>query len=865
MYTKALLLTGYLAVASVVLAGESAPAFSSKPKAARAGDKVTVEFGVSRSTDVAVYVLDARGKCIRHLAAGVLGGKQPPPAPLKAGLSQSLEWDGKDDYGKPAAGGPFKVRVALGLKPEFAGFINWHPDALPKTVRVAVGPKGNVYYFYQDMVSNYNMGGHKLKVRSRDGKHLRTLVPFPGDIGKERHKVYGAFTDDDGHVVPRIHNWESMSLNPTAQSGRRRDTNCNAPAVDSKGRIYWTVKGEHLVCVDAEGRSPYDSYLGKPIFDGARYSKYSGVPGRYLAVSGDDKYVYVSGVGGNFNGKKQTRHCVYRVDTATRGKAKPFVGDPDKAGDGKNLLKSPRGVAAAKGLLYVADTGNNRVIAFKESDGAYVGETKIPAPNQVCVNKKTGELYVICSPRKKVQELRKFAGIKAAQSVQVKILPKGRGHTMALDDSAKPVRLYFPHRGGLSRDPHLACLEDAPNGFKTVEVPKPKGRYAFWQKDMTIDPHRGELYIKAGKNRWDRFDAETGAYKNSVGLKGVTAPSGGQLVVDSQGRLITYRWVHKSHRPALSLWTREGKPIPTKGAGWSGLMNFQQNYMDISRDELYVIPNTNNYMRKGTKGPFSLTVFGLDLQPKRTAVWQCSRGAIVKLDSKGNIYMAENVRPLDRVWPKFFDGKLPKVQRRLGAGGTFWYSYMYGSVVKFSPKGGALWFDGKKRSVGETAVGKPGKDVLSMPERPFRYCGRFNTDSKGVLQGAEWVRFGFSPYSNILVGGGGTSSCMCEGASFDVDGFGRVFYPNLGRFRVEVIDNNNNMIGTFGKYGNADSQLVPSDSKDGKPLLSTPAIPLCWPTNVATGDNFAYVGDLVSMRTVKVKLGYRAEETCPLP
>jgi hypothetical protein len=72
------------------------------------------------------------------------------------------------------------------------------------------------------------------------------------------------------------------------------------------------------------------------------------------------------------------------------------------------------------------------------------------------------------------------------------------------------------------------------------------------------------------------------------------------------------------------------------------------------------------------------------------------------------------------------------------------------------------------------------------------------------------------------------------------------------------------MIGAFGRYGNADSQLVPTGSKDGKPLVATPKIPLSWPTYVAAGDNFAYVADVVAMRTVKVKLGYAAEETCPV-
>jgi hypothetical protein len=844
--------------------------FARKPEVKRLNGKTAISFAAAGRTDVAVSVLGAGGRVVRHLAAGLLGGEKAPPPPLQRGLAQKLTWDGKDDYGKPATGGPFKVRVALGLKPEFSGFINWHPDALPRVHRVAVGPGGRIYYFYPDPAANGNMGGWKVRVRTREGKHARTLVPFPAAIRPGEVKAFGTFTGEDGHVVPRIHNWESMTMRPTAVSGKRkRDLACDTPVVDSKGRLYWIVQGEHLVCVDAQGHCPYPTYLSQPLFPGATYSPWSGSSQRHLALSSDEKSMYVSAVTGLFGHKKmQTRHCVYRVDLATRAPGKPFAGDPGKSGGGKALLSSPRGVAAAKGLLYVADAGNDRIAAFKESDGSYAGEVEVQKPQQVTVDAGSGALYVLSDPRGKSPKLLKFAGLGAKQPSARMDLPKDRGpgmYVMALDTLVKPVRIYFPQRYYVrGMKANLNCFEESGGGFKAVKVPSPKGRYTLAQKDLWVDQGRGELYIKSGAT-WSRFDVDTGEFKSAVSLARTGGPQGGQVVADSRGRLVSYCWVHRARGPALKLWTREGKPIPAKGKGWSGMMNFQQNYMDIFRDELYVIPNPRDYMRKKTKGPHCLTVFGMDLKPKRTVIWQCSQGAIPKLDNKGNIYLAENVRPLDRVWPEFFDGKLPKVQSKLGAGGTRWYSYMYGSVVKFSPKGGAVWFGNKKRSVGDAAVGKPGKDVLSMPERPFRYCGRFNTDSKGTLQGAEWVRFGFSPYSNISVGGGGTNNCMCEGAGFDVDAFGRVFYPNLGRFRVEVIDNNNNTVCHFGKYGNADSQLVPTGSKDGKPLLASPAIPLCWPTYVAAGDNFAYVADLVSMRTVKVRLNYRAEETCPLP
>ena len=101
-----------LLLASTGTAGEdSAVSFSAKPAATTVDGKVKITFAVSRETDVAVYVEDAKGNVVRHLVAGVLG--KIPPRPLKAdSLAQSVEWDGLDDDGKPVSG-PVKIRVAV--------------------------------------------------------------------------------------------------------------------------------------------------------------------------------------------------------------------------------------------------------------------------------------------------------------------------------------------------------------------------------------------------------------------------------------------------------------------------------------------------------------------------------------------------------------------------------------------------------------------------------------------------------------------------------------------------------------------------------------------------------------------------------
>src|SRR5262245_47233465 len=101
--------------------------FAKAPQAMRSGDTITITFTLSAATDVEVAILDAMGNIARNVAAGVLGGKNPPPAPLAAGLAQRLTWDGKNDLGEAAAGGPFQARVRAGTSVGFGRFLGDSP------------------------------------------------------------------------------------------------------------------------------------------------------------------------------------------------------------------------------------------------------------------------------------------------------------------------------------------------------------------------------------------------------------------------------------------------------------------------------------------------------------------------------------------------------------------------------------------------------------------------------------------------------------------------------------------------------------------------------------------------------------------
>lgn len=97
-------------LAAILPAAE--PAFSAKPTASVDKAGLRIAFAVTMPTDAEVAILDAGGRVVRHLAAGLLGPKSPPP--FNQGLAQTLSWDGTDDAGRPVRAA--NVRVRLGLR-----------------------------------------------------------------------------------------------------------------------------------------------------------------------------------------------------------------------------------------------------------------------------------------------------------------------------------------------------------------------------------------------------------------------------------------------------------------------------------------------------------------------------------------------------------------------------------------------------------------------------------------------------------------------------------------------------------------------------------------------------------------------------
>jgi hypothetical protein len=260
-------------------------------------------------------------------------------------------------------------------------------------------------------------------------------------------------------------------------------------------------------------------------------------------------------------------------------------------------------------------------------------------------------------------------------------------------------------------------------------------------------------------------------------------------------------------------------------------------------------------------------------------IWKVSDAAVgPKFDQQGNIYIAEQVHPANVLAPAEFTGFIGPTKP--GQHFSDWDPrgnppQMYGSIIKFSPKGGMVdWGTGYAGLNQNPFEGQPKLDPGLKTVEMGAFVGndeRYYCTAK--VTGAEWVRFGISHVELFY--------CNCESTRFDVDLFGRVWYPDLCRFRVEVLDTNGNEITRFGGYGNAESmgpdspvvdpqtKLVrprrPDDPKDLKSPFAEPEIAFAWLIGVGATDQYAYMGDSLNRRLLRAKLVYAAEESCPLP
>jgi len=886
-------LVAFFIMAAAAPAGAGEVSFSAKPTAAKDGEKTKITFAVSAPTDVAVFVENAQGKIVRHLVAGVLGGANPPPEPLKPGLAQTVEWDGKADYGKPAEGGPFKVRVALGLGARYDKVLSSRPTSFAGQSSLGVGPDGTLYVRTNN--SDAIFGHCQIVALNRDGSYRRTLMPFPATAdGKEGRGL--PVMELDGRTAP-----VKSSPNDIASWGGPL---YSSMAVSPDGKTLYALSGGILRVATEFGSADAQGGIRLPDKVGALPFKGGFAGESCLAISSDGKSLFFNGLKADQWDSKKLAGAVYRVKLPECAEIEVFFGEPGKpGGDQTHLGATPAGLASdGKGNLLIADPANKRIVAVSEGDGKFQGETKVDRSSLhgLGVDRKTGAVYGCFK-----EGVVKYGGWKDGQKVaEVPFRPKGWywPSRLAVDSSGDKavVWISWGDAGQLVRAEDLGAKFD----IKEISPGWRDGTPDECYVAMVVDRLTKEVYVRNGSygGRLERFDDATGKMEAvyPAGAAGNGQGWGYQYQPAPNGNIYGLCWEHR-----FMQWDRNGKPaawaeprIPTPEElkvyeyGKTVSKNPSEAFVAVamcaqphtlgvrwSDGHLFVIEPLSRQWGIGGRTMKSMHEYlpsGKRVTTDATPVlWKVSDATVgPKFDAAGNIYVAEALRPKGWQLP-------PELQKYLeargvkGVGAQKEYINLHGSILKFGPKGGMVHWPTKKGDVPPTNGPDPfdGEAKLDPGLKSFEAeCIGWGQISPVKVTGAEWIHPG--------IGNVGFLRCNCENVTFDVDEFGRSFFPDMTLFKVRVIDTAGNAIAQIGGYGNPencgpDSPVVDpttkqlrarraEDPKELKSPFAEPEIAMAHPASVGATDKHLYIGDASNRRLLRCKLVYAAEESCEI-
>ncbi|MCG3179770.1 MAG: hypothetical protein BIFFINMI_02113 [Phycisphaerae bacterium] len=859
-------LMGATLAAGLAARCEGAVRFTQPPAVRVQDDALRIEFAVSEVTDVSVAIVGADRKVVRHLAAGKLGAN--PPAPLAAdSLRQSLPWDRLDDDGRRVEG-KCQARVSIGLGASLDRIYGWDDSyALDNSAEsgpsgLAVTPAGEVIAY---------CGGHRNGPRivafSREGKYLRTLCPYSGDLPEEKVAGFGRLKLKDGGTLPITylgHNGVVLQevFNPERQTMVVSPQGWLVfPNSVANGDWYGIQTDRRRVLVmGTDGSCPRKTFLGPTILAQPKAGE------AHLAVSPDGKYVYASGFGEKNRPEKpqlsKPVHAVYRGLLDSTDACAVLVGDPAKPGADDFHFKGPAGLAVdARGNLYVADSGNNRIMVYDADGKKLLAKASIEGPDQLQINPETGDLYVLSFPANAKQatltKLGPLPDMKVLASNTFNRFPMV-APVFALDANASPPILWVSRLAW--HDPGLTAVQDRGNelvfmdreklsiGYQhpTERLVTTKGAmFQSWPGLIAVDPKEEVLY--AGFIDWSRIDLASGRVsRSSLKAYDLTfAPDGTLYSVGHTGYRDSSVWRHDrdGKRIAFPDGSMEFKAGPTEyRVGSRGFAVDRKG--DIYLAEVFDRTKLNNGTRISHYGPSGKPV-NLDL-----VKLPVSAGGF-QVDRRGNVYVVCNVRPRGVVYPDAF-AKQDCLPDPLSLPHPWDWPYAYlnyylfhiGSVFRFGPDGGSIqvnWDDHDVKSVpeGSLAGGK-------VPPRQVSGIHYHTVDVKG----ATMQYFGISPTSSPAVGGR-DPYCLCWSPRFAADDFGRLFLPDTLRFQLAVVDASGNEILRFGRYGNPDQR--------------GPEIAFEYFMYVVKVNDSLYVSDYGNQRILKIRLSHQAESTAEIP
>ncbi|MBL8025513.1 MAG: T9SS type A sorting domain-containing protein [Fibrobacteres bacterium] len=830
------------------------PNFVSGPGFRSDNGKKYVDFTLSEYTDVEVSIVDTiNRKVVRHLCAGRLGANAPAPFAQNS-LQQSVEWDGLNDDGINVIGiAGLGARVRADMHPLYGGMADKLMErGIQKSSNYWFGASANESenFFGLSVDSNgtlYVLGtgtvGSVISMRAYDGAsgaYKKTIMPFPSGMDRAALVPYEIMFLNDGGYRYRTSTLADLAYRAGALTLNRFSGFMLPEVIDGRvlafkysrvnnvglfSRVFNGALDISLNSVINNRGSLIKSPALAPLYSGPLYMTWF-PDHKSVLISGIYGWVSTGGSNGWGTGYVDTFSSwrdgqVYKVDLAT-GKTTSIITISKDSLLASNRTGFP-GVgpdAAINGVttddsghIFICDRVRN-CIGIYDTTGNFIKAIPQMSPDNIAVNRKTGEIYLVARRLNLPTVLKKISdwrGNSPTVMATFSFTAGAKSYLVVNQASDKPVVWLSGNLGyGLNNQGIWGVRDDGAN-FTLIS--------RFQDSAYT----GGTQYRDAWSGYLTRMDADAAT---------------DQVVVTNNfhGLFKVENW----NNPFMSICsTSSGQKLTAAEVqiGFNGLLYTQTGYK-IARYTLNHLHEPANYVAKGTN-------ILADNISNDTYIQGAAYGGI---GTKG--FAVSN------------DGRMLFLDRR-----TYALYDSTGSLIKdtvlstklntsagvqFDRKGN-IYAAGGRCFTSEMdvpsdfisdAIYRAATGVIAKFDLSSSLTGGFTSTTVNNAV-SVYTKAGIAPFSEDP-----GNACICRSPRFDVDAYGRLFVPNGISGKVRVVDNANNLIMEFGEYGNSDSK------GDGS------RIPMFMPMAAAASDNCVYVSDDINVRIIRVRMNYMLDN-CP--